>query len=232
MSIMNPIEILTDGDTSFPPVQYANDEQDGFLALSNYLNSEIIVAGYKQSVFPWFCQDGLYFWFSPNPRCVFDTNNIYISKSMARLIKQQVFKIDVHANVQQIMQYCQATPRKPAMVNGVIIANDDTWITEHYIQVYSGMQHSGNALGIATLYNGKIVGGFYGVLIGRMFFGESMFSLMPNASKFALIQSATYFKSIGVQYIDCQMQSEHLLSMGAQLIPRPQYLKLLSTYCT
>ncbi len=211
---------VLDEKIEFPSVDVA--DEDGLLAIGGDLSEERLIFAYKNGIFPWYNEMDPILWWSPDPRCVLFPKKIKVSKSMQQLLRQPKFQFTKNECFSQVIKQCQTISRKDG--NG-------TWINEDIIDSYSQLYKKGFALSAETWMNGKLVGGLYGVKIGKVFYGESMFSLVSNASKFALIKLVAQLSNEGVQLIDCQMKTDHLLKMGGEMIDRQYYIELLNKYC-
>ena len=200
----------------FPPVDHANAE--GLLAVGGDLSVKRLMLAYRNGIFPWFNEDALILWWSPDPRMVLFPAKVKVSKSMRRHINAEVFEIRVNTAFEQVIDYCAAVPRA---------GQQGTWITEEMKKAYMELNHLGIAISYEVWQEEKLVGGLYGVDLGHVFCGESMFSLVDNASKFALIKLAQDLHTKGYRVIDCQLYTSHLASMGAEEISRELYMDLL-----
>jgi leucyl/phenylalanyl-tRNA--protein transferase len=222
--------VLVDADYLwFPPLEHA--EEDGLLALTFDFSCERILLGYKHGVFPWYQHSGLYHWFAPDPRCVLFPNEVRISKSMKKILKDNCFDFKINYNFVKTMQECASIIRRPTMMNGKLYTNEGTWINDNYLEAYTQLNSLGYALSAEVYLNNQLVGGLYGLHIGKVFFGESMFAHVSNASKFAFFKLLDFFKTIDVQMIDCQQPTPHLLSLGARCIPIKEFKKNLKKWC-
>jgi leucyl/phenylalanyl-tRNA--protein transferase len=199
----------------FPPVQHA--EPDGLLAVGGDLSADRLLLAYRSGIFPWYDEAPI-LWWSPDPRFVLFPECLKISKSMRPVINQQKFRFTINTAFREVMEACGKVKR--ANQNG-------TWINADMIAGYTQLHHAGFAISAEAWEQDKLVGGLYGVLIGQVFFGESMFSISPNASKFAFVQLVQYLKQKGIMLIDCQVYTEHLESLGAQMINREKFLEIL-----
>ena len=205
------------GDTlEFPPVEMANT--DGLLAVGGDLSLERLLLAYKNGIFPWFNEDALILWWSPDPRMVLFPKNTKVSKSMRKVMRDQRFTLTQNSCFEQVLDNCAKVERK---------GQDGTWITPKMKSAYMELYRKGYAKSFEVWENEKLVGGLYGVDLGHIFCGESMFSHGPNASKFAFIKLAQECQDKNYQLIDCQVYTEHLESLGAHLIPRDEFIKLL-----
>ncbi|NNJ37971.1 MAG: leucyl/phenylalanyl-tRNA--protein transferase [Flavobacteriaceae bacterium] len=211
----NPLIFLGE-KLEFPPIQHANAE--GLLAVGGDLSVKRLMLAYRNGIFPWFNEDALILWWSPDPRMVLFPDKVKISKSMRRLIHADVFEIRVNTAFEEVIKHCAAVPRA---------GQRGTWITDEMTKAYLQLHHMGIAKSYEVWQDGKLVGGLYGVDLGHVFCGESMFSLVDNASKFALIKLAQELHEKGYGLIDCQLYTSHLESMGAEEISREVYMELL-----
>lgn len=200
----------------FPNPIYA--EPDGLLAYGGDLSLERLILAYENGIFPWFSPGDPILWWSPNPRCVLFPEKVVVSKSMKALIKKQMFHCSIDTSFEDVIRNCQTIPRKD---------QPGTWLSEEMIDAYVRLHKMGIAHSIEVWFEGNLVGGLYGLVLGKCFFGESMFSKMSNASKMALIFLAQKSLEEGRMLIDCQVHTEHLESMGAEMIPRNEFLKIL-----
>ncbi|MCL6267530.1 leucyl/phenylalanyl-tRNA--protein transferase [Flagellimonas myxillae] len=202
----------------FPPVELAND--DGLLAVGGDLSPERLLLAYKNGVFPWFNEDALILWWSPDPRMVLFPKEIKISKSMRKILRENTFSLTQNTCFDQVLDHCAKVERK---------GQDGTWITPEMNKAYKELFHRGLAKSFEVWEEGQLVGGLYGVDLGHVFCGESMFSLKPNASKFAFIKLARLCLEQNYRLIDCQVYTEHLASLGATPIPRSRFIQILKS---
>ncbi|MGF1923738.1 MAG: leucyl/phenylalanyl-tRNA--protein transferase [Bacteroidia bacterium] len=198
---------------AFPNPAWA--ESDGLLAVGGDLSAERLILAYQSGIFPWFSEGDPILWYSPHERCVIFPNRIKVSKSMKKLINTGVLKVSENKAFKEVIYNCANTPR---------MGQDGTWITSEMQEAYIALHAKGVAQSIEVWKDGELVGGLYGVVIGEVFCGESMFSKTSNASKTALIHLA---QRPGLQLIDCQLPNEHLMRMGAEMINREDYLPFL-----
>ncbi len=200
----------------FPPVDTATE--DGLLAVGGDLSPERLLLAYKNGIFPWFNDDSLILWWAPDPRMVLFPEKVKVSKSMRKVIRNGTFTLTQNTCFEEIMDYCAQIERK---------GQDGTWITPEMKMAYMNLYKKGYARSFEVWENEELVGGLYGVDLGHVFCGESMFSLRPNASKFAFIKMTQELGEKGYQIIDCQVHTNHLESLGAELIPRKEFVKIL-----
>lgn len=208
--------MFLDEKLEFPPVEHANAE--GLLAVGGDLSVKRLMLAYGNGIFPWFNDDALILWWSPDPRMVLFPDKVRISKSMQRLINAGVFEIRVNTAFEEVIDQCAKVPRA---------GQQGTWITDEMKKAYIQLNHMGIAKSFEIWQEDKLVGGLYGVDLGHVFCGESMFSLVDNASKFALIKLARDLHKKGYRLIDCQLYTSHLESMGAEEISREAYMEIL-----
>ncbi|MFV0346213.1 MAG: leucyl/phenylalanyl-tRNA--protein transferase [Bacteroidales bacterium] len=203
-------------DYPFPDVESA--DSDGLVAVGSILAPDRLMSAYRRGIFPWFQQGEPVLWWSPNPRCVLFPEEIKISKSMRNILNRGVFEVRYNTDFEAVIEHCQTVERE---------GQDGTWITCGMLMAYIRLHKLGFAKSVEVYREDKLVGGLYGVEVGDVFSGESMFSLESNASKVALIALAKN-KNTPYKLIDCQMYTEHLASMGARNIPRSKFIELLT----
>jgi leucyl/phenylalanyl-tRNA--protein transferase len=202
----------------FPPVEMAWEEPNGLLAIGGNLHASRLLNAYRSGVFPWYSDNEPIYWWSPDPRAVLFPHNIRFSRSLRKVIRNKGYTITFDKSFSAVVSAC-AAPRA---------YSDGTWITEDMFHAYCELAMQGQAHSVEVWNtNGDLVGGLYGVNANGVFSGESMFSKEPNTSKIALIALAYHLQKWGYALIDCQIESEHLLSMGAEEIKREQYIKIL-----
>lgn len=206
-------------DLTFPPVEQALDDPNGLLAIGGDLSPQRLLAAYRHGIFPWFSTGQPILWWSPAPRMVLYPQELNISRSMRKRLKQQDYEVRYNTALREVMQACAETVRPD---------QDGTWITGPMIEAYAKLQELGHALSAETWIDGQLAGGLYGVRIGRMFFGESMFHRVSNASKIAFIHLVQELQRQGCGLIDCQMHTSHLASLGAREIPRREFCRQLA----
>ncbi len=200
----------------FPNPREGSDE--GLLAYGGDLNPNRLLTAYRNGIFPWFNKNDPILWWSPNPRLVLYPNEFKESKSLRRVIRNKGYKVRFDTNFRAVIDYCSKVPRE---------GQDGTWLTDEMKEAYIELYNMGFAHSIETYYNGELVGGFYGISMGKAFFGESMFALMPDASKVALRVLSNIFIKKCYDFIDCQVETPHLMSLGARLISRDEFLDQL-----
>ncbi len=207
-----------DRELVFPPPELA--EPDGLLAIGGDLSIERLLLAYRSGIFPWYEGEDI-LWWSPEPRFVLFPENLKVSKSMQQLIKKQAFEFTVNKDFEHVIENCKAIGRK---------GQDGTWITEEMKDAYTRLHTLGHAHSAEVWQGGELVGGLYGIKMGRLFFGESMFSKISNASKYAFIKYILQLKTEGLVMVDCQVYTAHLESLGASMIPRKNFLRILKQF--
>ena len=207
---------LTD-EIAFPNPAIASDE--GLLAVGGDLSPQRILFAYQNGIFPWYNEYEPILWWSPNPRFVLKPNQIVISKSMRKLLKKEVFQLTFDTAFSEVLHHCATVTRK---------GQDGTWLITEMIAAYQKLHELGFAHSVEVWQDKKLVGGLYGLSLWKVFFGESMFANVSNASKAALIHLAQTLDEKGFDLIDCQTETAHLYSMGARFIPRIEFLEGLS----
>lgn len=205
-----------DTELIFPPVELA--EPDGLLAIGGDLSTERLLIAYRCGIFPWYEGEHI-LWWSPDPRFVLFPQRLVVSKSMKSLIRKHAFEFRTDTAFTEVISRCKKITRKDQ--NG-------TWITDEVKTAYCTLHQKGYAHSAEAWQNGQLVGGLYGVRLGDVFYGESMFTEVSNASKFAFITYVEQLRKEGVHIIDCQVYTEHLESLGAEMIPRKEFIKILN----
>jgi leucyl/phenylalanyl-tRNA--protein transferase len=205
-----PDEIL------FPPGEHAI--KGGLLAVGGDLSPERLLAAYQEGIFPWYAEGEPILWWSPDPRFVLLPDELRVSRSMRQFLKKGLVRITFDQDFGEVIAACQ----KPRA------GQDGTWITPEMQGAYSTLHDLGYAHSVEVWQDGVLAGGLYGVSLGRTFFGESMFSTLPNASKAALITLVGHLRDRGFAMIDCQVETPHLASLGARLIPRREFREILN----
>jgi leucyl/phenylalanyl-tRNA--protein transferase len=201
----------------FPSPESALVEPNGLLAVGGRLSPEWLLAAYRRGIFPWFGPGEPILWWSPDPRMVLFPDEFKLSRSLAKRLRRRDYEVRVDTAFESVMRAC-AEPRE---------GQHGTWIVEDMIQAYVGLHGLGHAHSVETWLDGKLVGGLYGVAIGRMFYGESMFTRVSDASKIAFAHLVAQLRRWDFGLIDCQMETAHLASLGARPIPRQEFMKRL-----
>ena len=216
---MSTIPWLDPATLDFPATENALDDPNGLLAVGGDLSPQRLIAAYRQGIFPWFEASQPILWWFPSPRAVLFPERIYLSKSLKKRIRQQHYTVTCDQQFRQVIEHCADTPRA---------GQDGTWITDEMLDAYCQLFEMGIAHSIEAWNNGQLVGGLYGIAIGKVFYGESMFSLSADASKVAFAHLAKQLENWGFAVIDCQISNPHLSSLGAEEISRESFNKLLS----
>lgn len=211
------MHLLTD-QLFFPPINSAN--ADGILAVGGDLLPERLILAYKSGIFPWYNAGEPIVWWSPNPRMVLFLEELVVSKSMRNTINKNVFEITFNQDFRAVISHCQKIKRD---------GQRGTWITNDMIEAYCKLNEMGVAKSVEVLKNKELVGGLYGIDLGNIFCGESMFSKVSNASKIAFIALVNQLKTDNYLLLDCQVYNEHLESLGCREIERDAFLKILNT---
>lgn len=203
-------------DAVFPDPELA--ENNGLIGIGGDLSQERLIAAYSTGIFPWYSEGQPILWFSPDPRMVLKLEDFKLSKSLDRMVKSKKFEVKIDTAFKKVIQACSINSRKD---------QDGTWITQAMIGAYETLHQSGIAHSFETYKDGLLVGGLYGVSLGRGFFGESMFYKERDASKVAFASLVAFCSEHGFDFIDAQTPSKHLASLGAKEIPRRQFLDML-----
>jgi leucyl/phenylalanyl-tRNA--protein transferase len=209
-----PLFIL-DKELSFPPVHLA--EPDGLLAMGGDLSTERLLLAYRKGIFPWYEGEHI-LWWSPDPRCVLFPDELKISKSIKPLLNRNEFAFTTNKAFSKVIRQCKKITRP---------GQDGTWITNEIEKAYNKLYELGHAHSAEVWKDGELVGGLYGIKMGKAFFGESMFSKVSNASRFAFIKYVQQLNEEGIRVIDCQVYTEYLESLGARMIDRKDFISLL-----
>lgn len=204
---------------SFPPVCEANEK--GLLAIGGDLSTERLLLAYRSGIFPWYNQDEPILWWSPDPRFVLFPAKLKITKSMKSVLCSGKFHFTTNTAFEAVVKNCKTARRKD---------QEGTWISNEVQNAYIILHKLGYAHSAEAWYDGKLAGGLYGVRLGDIFFGESMFSTVSNASKFAFIQYVNLLQKENIQLIDCQIYTEHLETLGAEMIERKRFIEILNEY--
>jgi leucyl/phenylalanyl-tRNA--protein transferase len=201
----------------FPPVEMATPE--GIIAIGGDLGTERLLLAYRSGIFPWYNQDEPIVWWSPDPRFVLFPNKLRVTKSMQSVLNNGSFRFTINRAFCKVLQNCKTITRQ---------GQEGTWITPAIEQAYTELHELGYAHSAEAWMNGELVGGLYGIRLGNVFFGESMFSKVSNASKFAFINYVHQLQKEKVTLIDCQVYTAHLESLGAKMIERNRFMALLA----
>ena len=207
--------------TDFPPLHKALRDPDGLLAIGGTLSNERLLDAYKRGIFPWFNLGQPVMWWSPDPRCVLFPDELKISRSLNKRLRQQQYTVSYDKAFRDVINECAAAR------NGI----DDTWITDGIKEAYLSLYKLGYAHSVECWQEDKLVGGLYGLAMGKVFFGESMFSRSSDASKVALVDLSQRLIAKEFKLIDCQVHSRHLQTLGAKPIQRELFIQFLNNYC-
>lgn len=207
-----------DPAAAFPPVELAFRRPDGLLAAGGDLSPTRLLNAYRHGIFPWYSEGRPILWWSPDPRTVFRTDGVRLSSRFRRSLRHTTWVLRADTAFAGVIDACATVPRGD---------QDGTWITEEMREAYLTLHKLGNAHSIEVFHSERLVGGIYGVAIGRMFFGESMFSAVSGGSKVALAGLASALATWGFPIIDAQVENPHLMSLGAERMPRPAFVALV-----
>jgi leucyl/phenylalanyl-tRNA---protein transferase len=210
------IHFLTE-ELCFPPV--SETHPSGIIAVGGDLSTERLLLAYNSGIFPWFEDGEPITWWSPDPRMVLFFEDLKVSKSMRNILNRNVFKVTFNQNFREVIANCQTVKRE---------GQNGTWITDDMIEAYCKLHELGHAKSVEVWHNNELVGGLYGIDLGHIFCGESMFSKVPNASKVAFIHLVLYLKENNYLLLDCQVYNEHLESLGCVEIDREDFMQVLS----
>jgi leucyl/phenylalanyl-tRNA--protein transferase len=210
-----PVFLLSHKKT-FPPPHFASKE--GLLAVGGDLSQERLLLAYRMGIFPWYIEGEPILWWSPDPRLVLYPDRLHVSRTLNKVLNKQKFEVTTDRNFDAVITSCADIRTR----NG-----DGTWILDEIVAAYSRLHHSGYAHSVETWLDGELVGGLYGVSLGRCFFGESMFSRVSNASSIALVTLTRHLQRLAFDLIDCQVSTAHLMRFGACEIDRSLFLKKL-----
>ncbi len=212
-----PIFQLNTSEILFPDIDYA--EKNGLIAIGGDLSVQRLILAYESGIFPWYSDGQPILWWSPNPRHVILTDKVHISHSMKRLLRNTNWKFRINTSPEKVISECSSIPRT---------GESGTWITDEMKTAYLNLNQVNRLISFETWHNEELIGGMYGVLCKNYFAGESMFSKVSNASKFALINACKFLHDEGITLLDGQIHSDHLESMGAIPISRKVFRKFLS----
>ncbi|GGF55701.1 leucyl/phenylalanyl-tRNA--protein transferase [Alteromonas lipolytica] len=210
-------------DTPFPPAEHALDEPNGLLAYGADLSPGRLLSAYSQGIFPWFSEGEPLLWWSPSPRAIIQLDGFHTSSSLKKLIRKQQYRVTLNHDFASVIEQCAHIPR-------IQYGQTSTWITADMINAYKTLHEIGLAHSVEVWDNDNLVGGLYGVAVGDVFCGESMFHKKANTSKLALAYLVKHMKNQGGAFIDCQMPTDHLMSLGAESIERQAFLTRLSSH--
>ena len=201
---------------NFPDPELA--DEDGLLALGGSFDPECILEAYSNGIFPWYVENGLIHWYSLDPRCVLFPEKVKVSASMKQVFRKKEFEFSMNRAFANVIEACKSIPRKD---------DSGSWIDDEFVAAYIKLHQMGYAHSAECWLDGSLIGGLYGLKLGDVFYGESMFSLKSNASKFAFLSLVEHLKNEGVKLIDCQQETNHLMSLGSQLISRKTFTEMV-----
>lgn len=217
---MSSIPWLQPADLRFPSLDRALSDPNGLLAVGGDLSIPRLLEAYSQGIFPWYEEGQPILWWSPSPRAVLFPEQLHINRSLTKALRRDTFHCTTDRAFGEVIGHCaKLSSRRPG-----------TWITDDMRRAYTALYAAGWAHSVEVWQNTRLVGGLYGVALGKIFFGESMFSLAPNGSKIALCALSDWLQQRGFALIDCQVGNPYLFSMGAREIPRDEFRQLLSVY--
>lgn len=205
-------------DMVFPPPDYA--DPSGLIAVGGDLSSERLLEGYRVGIFPWYSDDQPILWWSPDPRFILELDEFKISRSLQKTLRRKIFQVTFDRVFEEVIAACSVVPRE---------GQRGTWITQEMRDAYLELHGLGYAHSVESWFGGKLAGGLYGVSLGKAFFGESMFHHKTDASKVALATLVDKLRTWGFHFIDSQMTTEHMMSLGAKEVPRRIFLKRLQS---
>ncbi|MFC1685254.1 leucyl/phenylalanyl-tRNA--protein transferase [Pseudomonadota bacterium] len=208
-------------DAPFPSANQAEKEPNGLLAVGGELSPTRLLSAYRHGIFPWYSEGQPILWWSPDPRTVLFPEHLKLSRSLRKTLRKQEFSVSIDMCYEKVIQAC-AEPRD---------GDEGTWITPAMATAYTQMHELGHAHSVETWRGSELVGGLYGIAIGKVFFGESMFSRATDASKVALAHLVSRLTEWGFRLIDCQVYSQHLISLGAEEISREDFIQHLDDWC-
>ncbi len=214
---MPSLTLLDSRSPHFPPATEALDEPEGLLAAGGNLEPDTLLAAYRAGIFPWYSDDQPILWWSPDPRCILLPTHFHTSRSLARSLRRHHWQFSVNRAFDTVVQLCADTRE----------AEGGTWITADMMAAYSRLHRRGHAHSVEVWRDGTLVGGLYGVQVGALFCGESMFSLVSDASKLAFRHLCILGEQTGIELIDCQLPTPHLASLGATTLSRQDFLAAL-----
>jgi leucyl/phenylalanyl-tRNA--protein transferase len=214
----------------FPAVDFALDEPNGLLAFGGDLSVSRLINAYRSGIFPWFGDEEPYLWWSPDPRGILELNKFHISKSLRKSLKKAEYQVTLNNNFLGVINRCSKIPRKTRGPSQESDTSTQTWITEDMLRAYVKLHEAGYAHSIEIWYEEEMVGGLYGVAVGGVFCGESMFHSRTDASKIGLYALVQHMKKYKMGFIDCQMETSHLATLGCEAVSREHFLERLGRH--
>ena len=232
---MRQITWLDDDGLGFPEVSHALQDPDGLLAAGGDLSVPRLIAAYRLGIFPWYAAGEPILWWSPDPRCVINPGRFKPGRSLARRLRKQDYRIQIDANFAAVVAACRSRPspvkNRTDAVEGIREnTQSDTWITDDMASAYFRLHQAGYAHSVECYLDGELAGGLYGVCLGNIFCGESMFHRVTDASKIAFAHLMQLMATNGAPLVDCQIPNPHLMSLGATLMPRDCFVGLLQQH--
>ena len=212
-----PLYWLDKNSAEFPPVRLA--DQEGLLAAGGDLSVPRLLNAYRHGIFPWYSHNTPILWWSPDPRCVLFPHKLHVPASLKKVLRSQKFTFSLNRDFAKVMLLCAAV-RRPDQ--------EGTWITREMFEAYNQLHRAGRAHSVEVWEEGTLVGGLYGVALGKAFFGESMFHLRPNASKAAVVWLVRQLGELDFKIVDCQQETPHMVRFGAELVDRSLFLRVIS----
>lgn len=216
---MAQLTLLNNDEIDFPPVEYALTDPDGLLAIGGDLSTARLEQAYRHGIFPWFNEGDPLMWWSPSQRCVILCAEFNLNKTFKKFLRKTSFKVTLNQDFNAVISHCRL-PRKNEA---------GTWIDTNMTTAYNQLHVNGRAHSVEVWDNNELVGGLYGIFTNNTFCGESMFSKVPNASKTALYALSIFLLAHDIALIDCQIENPHLVSLGAKIISRQQFISHLSS---
>ncbi|MEE2730872.1 MAG: leucyl/phenylalanyl-tRNA--protein transferase [Pseudomonadota bacterium] len=217
---MIKIPVLGFHTQDFPPIEHALDDPNGLLAAGGDLSPERLIDAYSKGIFPWFDKDQPILWWSPSPRAVLFPDQLHVSRSLRKTLRKGTYQVTMDTAFTRVIRAC-SEPRQ---------YSDGTWITEDMMAAYTRLHELGFAHSVEAWRGNDLVGGLYGIALGRMYFGESMFSRATDASKVAFVHLVGQLKAWGFELIDCQVENPHLVSLGSTNVDRATFKELLHNH--
>jgi leucyl/phenylalanyl-tRNA--protein transferase len=219
-----------DHTNHFPAVDFALGEPNGLLAFGGDLSISRLISAYRLGIFPWFGDKDPYLWWSPDPRGILELDKFHASKTLRKSLKKRDYQVTLNKNFLGVINQCSRIPRKAAGLRQSDQTSTQTWITDEMVQAYIKLHEAGYAHSIEVWYKEDMVGGLYGVSVGGVFCGESMFHSRTDASKVGLYALVQHMKNGNMGFIDCQMETPHLATLGCETVSRDSFLKRLDHY--
>jgi leucyl/phenylalanyl-tRNA--protein transferase len=214
----------------FPAVDFALSEPNGLLAFGGDLSVSRLISAYRLGIFPWFGDEDPYLWWSPDPRGILELDKFHASKTLRKSLRKNEYQVTLNKNFLGVIKQCSQIPRKAAGLRQGDQTSTQTWITDEMVQAYIKLHEAGYAHSIEVWYKEDMVGGLYGVAVGGVFCGESMFHSRTDASKVGLYALVKHMRNSNMGFIDCQMETPHLATLGCETVSRDSFIKRLKHY--